>query len=398
MAQNVVTYSLHFNRDAGGGSYSPRSADVHALTIQVDDQGGSDAFSDFIDEEPVPRSGWWNSSNQRGPLLSFNGVATSGNARCAVSFTAADTFVNVNGVATTNGSAGPIRYGDLVAAAAIYSREAPIPRILLSNTALTDIRTALGGGNVDDLRGEWTYAYQSGTTYQDEANISVVEEFPPDSVNDGTVGLQKLLRECQQGSSAGVVLGTQSNGTVVRVNQCQVAGLAPENAIYIRPEDIGTDAGQIPTSVAQNTGDRFRFHPSVFVTRGEYVSSAIRQTSDSIAVNITNAGQPIRIVSVTSAITSSNWLVRVDGRCILIKVQHPENSDYRRPRDIWNNVIVPALQSSQSATQPQLFSRVNSVDDTVNTIFSRLKYAEYWRCLPLPGTTVPQTETVPPAV
>lgn len=233
------------------------------------------------------------------------------------------------------------------------------------------------------------YAYQS-EVYLGFAHFCEFEEHPDDTVASGAVRLAELVRAFQTGTNT-VELGVDGGGNAVTVNHCAFAGIAPEGHVMIRPEDLGAGVDQIPANMTDNEVSRFRFHPSVFIPpgRNKYVRSISRQAVDALEVdgNDISSGGPLEITNVDSTITASNWLVVIDGAPTVVRLEHGAG-DFRRPRDIWNNVWVPILNGSQSVVSATQFTQVVG---NVGAVGYRWQFAEYFRCLPIPGTNVFQT-------
>jgi hypothetical protein len=161
---------------------------------------------------------------------------------------------------------------------------------------------------------------------------------------------------------------------------------------FIDPSDIGGANEQLPADVGSNTAARFAFHPSAFVRRSDYTRSVAVRTIDSVPIAQTNnLNQPVQIVSITTAPTASDWLMVIDGHMQIVRIPHPVGSDLRRPRDIWNSVIVPALQGGQGPGTPRVWDDPNN--GTGMVALDRLRYLSYARCLFINGTNLPVLQT-----
>lgn len=225
-------------------------------------------------------------------------------------------------------------------------------------------------------------------TYQGIQHFCEFQENPPNTDSSGSERLAELL-DLFEVSSAQFQIGVDATGQPVLVEQCGFAALDPSGVIYIRPEDIGPGALQIPAAFVDNSAAAFRAHPSVFYPSGksQYVRAISRQAIDQGAVNADTV-QPIKIISVTTSIPDSTWLVTIDGAPMIVRISHPAGSDFRRPRDIWENVILPLVNQGGALQGDVIYAQVqNGVGDAR---MSRLAYADYWRCLPLPGTRITQ--------
>jgi len=193
-------------------------------------------------------------------------------------------------------------------------------------------------------------------------------------------------------------LGVTSSGTPIVCEDCVWAGVAPEGRVYITAADLGTDLEDIPAAVTSNNATHFRFHPSVFVRRGAYISGISYRYADNEFLNTGGLGnQPLGIIVLNTPITESRWLCSIDGALEIVAFAHPAGSDFRRPRDIWNNVIVPAIRNPSGANvvSSALYGDVLGAPLVSNQIVSRLKYLEYARYIPVPGVGTTQTGTQP---
>lgn len=205
------------------------------------------------------------------------------------------------------------------------------------------------------------------------------DDDPPDGATTGVAKMGAILRNIA--GSSDYVLGVQGATTHV-ARQCNFAGISPAGEIYIRPEDVGAGAGQITSgSNVNNTAATFRLYPGVFMRRTNYVRGIQRMTRDATAINVAGATQPLTILSVTSAITFSDWLVIVDGVPAIVRLNHPANTDYRRARDIWNNVWVPIITGSQSPISASTFASIDGIQTVGAFVADRLKYMTYARML-----------------
>ena len=258
----------------------------------------------------------------------------------------------------------------------------------LSPRVHLDFNGANEPANQISLAAAVQYAYRDNH-YQGLAHFCEFEDHPPDSETNPDTRLRTLLNVFNQ-SAASYQVGIAGNGDAITANYCGFAACAPEGAVFIRPEDVGVGPDQIPANGADNVASKFRAHPSVFYPAGKsgYVRSLFRQAVDVIGLAQGPVGGPLEITQVDAAPTTSNWLVIVDGQSQIIQLNHPAGSDYRRPRDIWNNVWVPIITGDKSAAGAVTFGGANS---TGGSIGFRWDYADYFRCLPIPGTNISQS-------
>lgn len=180
----------------------------------------------------------------------------------------------------------------------------------------------------------WMVSWLQGTAWLD----SLVY----DPANPVTF-LRDLERRFAQ-SAGQVTVG--SGASAVTVNQCAFAATDRRRMAWIAPGDVGTGPGQIPPDMASNTADRMAYHPAAFWTGGRgTLQRSIGLVAPRSAAIDASFGAPVFCV-VDGEVTCSRWLFVVDNTPITGIVLHPLGSTLRRPRDIWNQVIVPAINHS----------------------------------------------------
>lgn len=267
------------------------------------------------------------------------------------------------------------------------------PYRLLFGGAVEAAMDAIPVGASDSIDVLMHGAYQA-ESYQGLHHFCEFELEPPDTQAVGGSRLAELLYLFQN-AAARYLLGVNGAAQGIYAEACGFAGISPEATVYIRPEDWqGTDPDQIPAAVSDNQPSQFRAHPSVFYPSGKptYTRALTRGYVDNVDIaqgDLGSGGMPLGIVNITSAITTSDWLIMIDGVAQLVKLTHPLGSDYRRPRDIWNNVWVPLLTGPKSISDATLFGQVGLGNG--GAIGTRFQYGDYFRCLPIPGTRVTQT-------
>jgi len=174
----------------------------------------------------------------------------------------------------------------------------------------------------------------------------------------------------------------QNQGVVQTLNQCAYAAMSPTGDVLVRASQIGAAPNQIPTSAANNSPERYQFHPSVFIRRNHLLATlqAVAAPRDAA---ITATRGPLAIWQVTRPPTHSRWVLCLDGVPRELVLAHPQGSDLRTPVEIWRSVIVPLLQASGP-------SFVTTYDVTYNprTIrasgaisIGQLHQLDYARCL-----------------
>jgi hypothetical protein len=345
-----------------------------------------------VPRPPVPLSAYTNIGSLTAvhPMVQVDCRLRTDDASVAVlcqSFAGQDHW-EIDGATVAQNAVGDLAL--VVSAQAGETRLAPQGQIRFTGAASAALGAAVGTTLTMDILAK--YQYGPSETWQGLAHFCEFEEEPPDTQGDGTVRLNELT-ELIANAGSRYLLGTTSGGVATYAYNCGFTGMPPDGSIYIRPEDIGPNIEQIPAAVEDNTAASFRFHPTIFMRRTKYHRGLTRQVVDYQAIDTQFVLQPFRIVVVDSAPTTTNWLIIVDGTPQIVTVEHGAGTDWRRPRDIWNNVWVPILQGSQAAAQSVNFGS-GFAGTTGGAVASRLQFLEYARCLPIPGTETPQDNVV----
>lgn len=211
-------------------------------------------------------------------------------------------------------------------AAGISGRD--VPATLVYRPRFSEALDQVNPGGSPDF---WSWA--QGTTLRDDA-IATVETH-----------LRDLEAEIFGGRSI-VELGTTAAGPVT-LRSCGYAALDRRGVVWIQPGDTGNGAGQIPPLAASNTAASLRLHPAAFWTAAKCGNHrTIGQVAERQRPIDDLAGAPL-VLLIFDPVRASRWLFVHDNTPITGLVIHPAGSDIRRPRDIWNQIIVPAIASSE---------------------------------------------------
>lgn len=212
-----------------------------------------------------------------------------------------------------------------------------------------------GGGDPDWFDGTVEWEHISGVRLGCFA-LGVEGDAPP---NVPALLAREELRLAAPGSGMariGLVSATAPLD-VWRVAQAYPRG---DNNYFVLAADIGAAAWQLPISFPENTPEKFRNHPSTFVRanmaiRGLHHPARFPYDVGSIDVNCGDnvQGEPgIRIYVCNRAPTHSRWQFRVDSELLDVIIAHPSGSDFRRPRDIWNEVIASTIGTAGGLGAP----------------------------------------------
>ncbi len=251
--------------------------------------------------------------------------------------------VNLNGEAQGNGALPPI----LPAGASD-----PFTTVIISGDAVAELGGSNAVGNlhlVAAVRDRWArYGRMRFMEFVDTAQGT-----PPDSEINFPFKLGQLEKQFDAGSQA--LLGTQSNGTKVFANDCGAAFVSHTGCVFMTSSDVGNKTEQIPVDVQNNTADAFRFFPNCFFRRTAYVRRVegiedslgfLKRASPAFPPPI-DASQPLAFVQVNRPPTHTRWGFVIDGQYEEAIIAHPPGSDFRKALDIWNNVIVPAINVNE---------------------------------------------------
>lgn len=150
--------------------------------------------------------------------------------------------------------------------------------------------------------------------------------------------------------TAPVDLGPKSDDTRDLVHQCTATFSDPWARVWVGPGDIGIAPEQLPPDLVLISGDKLKRFPSIFVRRTELVRGLRAATSASMnPVNVPQSG-PLVLVTQRPP-THSRWRLWIDGRMADVVLEHPEGSDLRTPKAVWNAVIASRLLGA-SVTEP----------------------------------------------
>jgi len=183
----------------------------------------------------------------------------------------------------------------------------------------------------------------SSTAWSWQQAVAFLDDNAGESLADPTTFLRRLERSLRVNAGANFVLGLDNAGAEVSLRNCGFAAVDRRGVLWLSPSDIGVGAGQIPPQFASNTAERCKYHPAVFwpTISGAPRRLELTERADVTASAITTqAGAPV-VFSIDSDVTASRWLFVVDGQAVTTTIRH---GNIKRPRDVWNQVIVPAIQ------------------------------------------------------
>jgi hypothetical protein len=204
-----------------------------------------------------------------------------------------------------------------------------------------------------------------------QATSALVGSFSNDALDDNplTGSLLGLFArtERQLNGQAGTtnIQRIGAPGGFIQLNQCTFAYADPWGRCVLTAADLGVQPGQVPVDRTTWNSQQFFNQPQVFVRLGggriRAVTSA-RRWFDRTAFGVVGPTTPItdpvlvamNLFTVARAPTYSTWWVVIDGAAQEITFQHPPGSNYQRPADIWQNVIVPFMLAMSAGGGPGL--------------------------------------------
>lgn len=304
----------------------------------------------------------------------------------------------LDGVIVGNGAIPPVMEANNPFELAPPASQGPIARLQFDGAILAALTAAAA-----------TLVAAAGGAYLARDHLSwgraMFSEFEDDSV-DTIINSSQVLRRLNSeihSSSARHLLGTTSAGLARYADNCAWAAPGAERRIFLRAGDIGNQAEQIPAAISDNTPAHFRFFPQAFFRRADFVREIVRTTRDDYdIIEQGNDFQPFRLDRVLRAPTLSQWYIVVDGQGYLLWFSHGAG-DYRTGWEIWQNVLVPAIDANQATMRPILVTGHRTQDGLVLTqgfldaLFHRLRYLQYAALIELtdgsPGLFDPYEQT-----
>ncbi len=368
MTTHTICYEALSSRTSGAASNNPGAAISYATgnigwAIDAD-------FSNPIPYRAIPPSAW---QRNQGTLIVTASFRPSNVPSIGKVY--GDTNIGSLDGATLDNGVNPF-FGELGT-----GRQSPREQLNLDGA----LATAVAALADNDELSLWITQAQQAQNYFGLNHFIEFEEHPPDNLVEGSTRLAELLDTMVNAGNT-YLLGMNSMGVQHIAQNCAFAGLAPEGAVYLRPEDFGVDGPDaIPLNRNQNQPMQFRAHPTVFYPAGksQFIRSLVRQHVDNLPLD-SPTSQPFAIQVINTAPVTSRWLVGCDGTYQIVHLPHPAGSDFRRPRDIWNHVWQPIL-SGGSALSLALNAPFNPVySPNGGSITFRWHYCDYFRYLPDP--------------
>jgi len=187
------------------------------------------------------------------------------------------------------------------------------------------------------------------------------------------------------GAGAVKVLIPVQGAQPVVIDQCCYAAPMASGNFYILPNDVGFGPGQVQTDPAFWSRAVLRPHPSVFVRNATFnrgVASALPGPTEAGQTN--TASPSVEVWTVDTQPQWSAWCLIVDGQAQSVIFDHVDargnRVDVRRPRDIYQQIVVPELNRRIAQKEPLPLYAPDADGNLVQRGFiSRLQYVSYAR-------------------
>ncbi len=233
--------------------------------------------------------------------------------------------------------------------------------------------------------------------WQGFQTFGLIGEYPPNAtsvnqninVNSVSPLIDGLLaKEFTRGGRTYNVAATNQTPSVI--GECMFSAIDATGYVCVESSDIGLGAGQIPTSVADNLASRFVYHPNTFFRQqADKINGLACRYADPVGIATSQSDQPIGIYVNDEVVNECDWMFVIDGAPQIVHIDIANNISARTPRQVWERVLVPALQGSQAIAR--------SVTFNASVKLNRLAYLSYARCLTRFGLPYVQDNVSPPA-
>lgn len=378
MGTRLAAYEIKSTRDTA-------SPFVHPDIARINQSNGIGPWADFgafkavaLTRGNIPQSAYATSGGTFTNATRVEGYADGSISDAFIEIIRGAAYVMINGVPTANGTICLQQTGIGFNIGAGFSASGTC--LVFGGAALTALQALDGGANplfyVNAYEGNvalGTINVQNSLAQPMWNGVQHFVDFEDDEpASFASEGATRLFTQISKRAGGPYTL---PDGTVLK--DCAYAGICPTGTIYIAAEDYGIT---VPSNVTLNTADAFRNHPAVFIRRPQYIAEITRRYLQTQTIVQASLGsQPVGIYTANSSpvVTQSKWLVQVDGGTDIVQLLHPATSNYRRPREIWNNVIVPLVNGQQTNTASPTV--VNSLGGVIGnrTRWNYLEYARY---------------------
>lgn len=314
--------------------------------------------------------------------LEFTGVVGVGEALRASGYLG-DTVWTItldDGTTTTVANTEPIidvRSLQVVSGSPVWT---PVPALRFSGAALALIGSGTTGVSVrvttqSRFDGGWSTvaiaAFAAGSTNADRRAVATQAY---NAVVYRSGGAQAV--QGNAGTPGGPAYPPTTLQQDAALVDCVWSGPAPWGAVYVDTSDVGvssTERTRIPADVASNSLAAYQRYPAAFLRRPTFGRGV--ELLDQWPDAITTGDGALTIYATSQDLAWSQWRFQVDGASFVVLLNHNGVAGLRRPADVWNQVIVPAMSSGAPLEVWDLCC--NDPVPKFGGLLSRLEFLEY---------------------
>jgi len=188
----------------------------------------------------------------------------------------------------------------------------------------------------------------------------------------------------RMGANASQFVIPQQGGEPLLIPQACYAGPMASGSFFISPSDVGTGPGQVNPNPTFWSREILAPHPAVFVRSPSHCRGISSQLGGGEDAGQTNSGNPaVEVFTVDTAPQWSQWVLVIDGAAQTVIFPHFTSAgplDLRRPRDIWEQIVMPEIQRRLAQADPlPLYKSAGGPTVVQRGFISRLNYVSYAR-------------------
>jgi len=207
-----------------------------------------------------------------------------------------------------------------------------------------------------------------------------------DSDGDSDKEQPAAFREAflRMGAGAGRAVIAVQGGDPLVIEQCCYAAPMAAGSFFISPSDVGVGPGQVQPDPTTWSREILAPHPAVFVRNPSHCRGIASQLTGSDDAGQMNSGFPsVEVFTVNTAPVYSSWCCVVDGSAMTLIFPHVTAAgpvDLRRPRDIYQQIVMPTLQKAIAQGDPlPLYKAAGGPTLVQRGFVSRMNYVSYSR-------------------
>ena len=182
-----------------------------------------------------------------------------------------------------------------------------------------------------------------------------------DDTTDGTLpDVEPLLRRVydtlRSRGMGRTVLARNAANPAQSIEVTQAAGAFTQGNPIVLASDIGISFGQIPADSDTWVASQFAPHPRAFIRASDRILSVRNIGGTRELDQQPELADDVTLVPLVATRQPSHslWRLNIDGTSQEVLLAHVDSSgnaiDVRRPRDIWQQVVVPAIANGDALT------------------------------------------------